>query len=147
MHISLNIRYLHGIVFLRITRVKRGLATLEYASIAERKIEGNKQKTVTLKYLGRVRSKDDLERYKRTLDEYRHAMKKFSVRDVRVGSTLSFGIFYVSNAIMDRRGDVLPLILERNIYMRLSGESREGIVTALVAGHSSASSGTNPLTL
>ena len=39
-------------MFLRITRVKRGSATLEYASIAERKIEDSKQKTITLKYPG-----------------------------------------------------------------------------------------------
>ena len=55
MHIFLNILNSYGIVFLRITRVRRGSATLEYASIAERKIEDNKQKTITLKYLGRVR--------------------------------------------------------------------------------------------
>ena len=53
MLICLNIINLYGIVLLRITRVKRGSATLGYASIAERKIEDNKQKTITLKYLGR----------------------------------------------------------------------------------------------
>ena len=60
---SFNIGYSDGSDFLRITKVKRGSVTLEYASIAERKIEDSKQKTVTLKHLGRVRSKDDLERY------------------------------------------------------------------------------------
>ncbi|MGC9192428.1 MAG: IS1634 family transposase [Thermoplasmata archaeon] len=100
-------------MFLRITRVKRSSATLEYASIAERKIEDGKQKTITLKYLGRVKSNDDLERYKRTLDEYRHAMKKISIMDVRVGSTLSFGVFYASNVIMDRRG--ISAVLEKHM--------------------------------
>ena len=52
MHMSLNIGYSDGSVFLRITRVKRGSVTLEYASIVERKIEDGKQKTITLKYLG-----------------------------------------------------------------------------------------------
>ncbi|MGC8562171.1 MAG: hypothetical protein ACP5NO_03105 [Thermoplasmata archaeon] len=45
---SFNIRYSDGNMFLRITRVKRGSAILECASIAERKIEDGKQKTVTL---------------------------------------------------------------------------------------------------
>ncbi len=35
-----------GIVFLRITRAMRGSAALEEASIAKRKINNNKQKTV-----------------------------------------------------------------------------------------------------
>ena len=119
MFIGLNILNPYGMVFLGITRVKRGSATLEYASIAERKIEDNKQKTVTLKYLGRVRSNDDLERYKRTVDEYRHAMKKFSIMDVKIGSTLSFGVFYASNAIMDRRG--ISTVLEKHMgnYSRI----------------------------
>ncbi len=91
-------------MFLRITRVRRGSAILEYASIAERKIEDSKQKTITVRYLGRVKSRDDLERYKRTVDEYRETMKKFSIVDVSVGSTLSFGVFYASNAIMDGKG-------------------------------------------
>ena len=52
MFIGLNILNPYGMVFLGITRVKRGSATLEYASIAERKIEGGKKKTITLKYPG-----------------------------------------------------------------------------------------------
>ena len=49
---------------------------------------------------------DDLERYERTVDEYRHAMKKFSVRDVRVGSTLSFGVFYASKCDHGQEGHI-----------------------------------------
>lgn len=106
---------------MRITRVRRASTKLEYASITERKVEGGKQKTVTVKYLGRVKSKDDLERYRRTADEYGRAMKKFSIADVSIGSTLSFGVFYASNAIMERKG--ISMLLKKhtgNYYAILS---------------------------
>ncbi len=66
-----------------------------------------------------MRSNDDPERYKITVDEYRHAMKKFSIMDVRVGSTLSFGAFYASNAIMDMSG--ISTVLEKHMgnYSRI----------------------------
>jgi hypothetical protein len=99
-------------VFLRYTKVRRGSAILEYASIAERTIENDKQKTKTLKYLGPVKSESDKERYRRTFQEYREAMKKFSLTDLRIKPTLSFGIFYASKAIMDRYG--ISAVLERH---------------------------------
>ena len=57
-------------VFLRFTKVRRGSAILEYASIAERTMVDNKQKTTTVKYLGPVKSNEDRERYQRTFEEY-----------------------------------------------------------------------------
>ena len=98
-------------MFLRYTKVRRGSARLEYASIAERVIENNKQKTRTLKYLGPVKSETDRDRYKRVFQEYREAMRKFSLTDLRIKPTLLFGIFYASKAIMDRYG--ISAVLER----------------------------------
>ena len=98
-------------MFLRYTKVRRGSAVLEYASIAERTIENDKQKTKTLKYLGPVKSESDRERYRRTFQEYREAMRKFSLTDLRIKPTLSFGIFHASKAIMDRYG--ISAVLER----------------------------------
>ena len=99
-------------MFLRYTKVRRGSAVLEYASIAERTIENDKQKTKTLKYLGPVKSESDRERYRRTFQEYREAMRKFSLTDLRIKPTLSFGIFHASKAIMDRYG--VSAVLERH---------------------------------
>lgn len=91
-------------MFLRITKVRRGSAVLEYASIAERLVVDHVQKTVTLKYLGPVKSAADTERYRKVLDEYREAMRKFSLNDLKIRPTLSFGIFYAARSIMERNG-------------------------------------------
>ncbi|MEM3771777.1 MAG: hypothetical protein QXW80_05665 [Candidatus Micrarchaeia archaeon] len=91
-------------MFLRITRVRRGTSVLEYASIAERKIERGKQKKVTVKYLGPIRSKEDLNRHKGVAEEFRERMKKFSIGELKVGSALSFGTFYASRMMMDGNG-------------------------------------------
>ncbi len=99
-------------MFLRYTKVRRGSAVLEYASIAERTIENGRQKTKTLKYLGPVKSESDRERYRRIFQEYREAMKKFSLTDLRIKPTLSFGVFHASKAIMDRCG--ISAVLERH---------------------------------
>ena len=99
-------------MFLRFTRVKRGSAVLEYASIAERVVEDNKQKTLTVKYLGSVKSDEDRERYRKILEEYREAMRKFSMNDMNVKPTLSFGIFYAARTIMERNG--MSGILEKH---------------------------------
>jgi transposase len=92
------------LVFLRFTKVKRGSAVLEYASIAERLVEDKKQKTTTVKYLGPVKSDADRERYRKILDEYREALRKFSLNDLKIKPTLSFGLFYASRTIMERNG-------------------------------------------
>ena len=102
-------------MFLRYTKVRRGSAVLEYASIAERTIENDKQKTKTLKYLGPVKSESDRERYRRIFQEYREAMKKFSLTDLRIKPTLFFSIFYASKALMDRYG--ISTILEHHTRM------------------------------
>ena len=99
-------------MFLRFTRVRRGSAVLEYASIAERVVEDNKQKTITVKYLGSVKSDEDRERYRKILEEYREAMRKFSLNDMNVKPTLSFGIFYAARTIMGRNG--MSGILEKH---------------------------------
>ena len=99
-------------MFLRYTKVRRGSAVLEYVSIAERTIENGRQKTKTLKYLGPVKSESDRERYRRIFQEYREAMKKFSLTDLRIKPTLSFGVFHASKAIMDRCG--ISAVLERH---------------------------------
>ena len=91
-------------MFLRFTKVRRGSAILEYASIAEREIVNNKQKTTTVKYLGSVKSQEDRERYRKIFEEYREAMKKFSLNDLTIKPTLSFGLFYASRMIMERNG-------------------------------------------
>ncbi|MCL6090795.1 MAG: hypothetical protein M1393_07130 [Candidatus Thermoplasmatota archaeon] len=91
-------------MFLRFTKVKRGSAVLEYASIAERLVEDRKQKTSTLKYLGPVKSDEDRERYRKIFDEYREAMRKFSPDDLKIRPTFSFGLFYASRTIMERNG-------------------------------------------
>ena len=91
-------------VFLRFTKVRRGSAVLEYASIAERLVEDHRQKTITVKYLGPVKSDADRERYRKMLDEYREAMKKFSLDDLDIRPTLSFGIFYAARTMMERNG-------------------------------------------
>ena len=101
---SLNYHKLFYSVFLRFTKVKRGSAVLEYSSIAERLIEDKKQKTSTLKYLGPVKSDEDRERYRKIFDEYREAMRKFSLDDLNIKPTLSFGLFYASRVIMERNG-------------------------------------------
>ena len=95
-------RYCH--VFLRFTKVRRGSAVLEYASIAERVVENHRQKTTTVKYLGPVKSDADRERYRKMLDEYREAMKKFSLDDLDIRPTLSFGLFYAARTMMERNG-------------------------------------------
>ena len=41
-------------MFLRFTRVRRGSAVLEYASIAERMVEDHRQKTITVYFPGIV---------------------------------------------------------------------------------------------
>ena len=89
---SLNYHKLFYSVFLRFTKVKRGSAVLEYSSIAERLIEDKKQKTSTLKYLGPVKSDEDRERYRKIFDEYREAMRKFTLDDLNIKPTLSFGL-------------------------------------------------------
>ena len=99
-------------MFLRFTKVRRGSAILEYASIAERTMVDNKQKTTTVKYLGPVKSNEDRERYQRTFEEYRDAMKKFSIGDLKVMPTLSFGLFYASRSIMEKNG--ILKVLERH---------------------------------
>ena len=99
-------------MFLRFTKVKRGSAVLEYASIAERVVENHKQKTITVKYLGSVKSDEDRERYRKILEQYREAMKKFSINDMNVKPTLSFGIFYAARTIMERNG--ISGILEKH---------------------------------
>ncbi len=91
-------------MFLRFTKVKRGSAVLEYASIAERLVEDRKQKTSTLKYLGPVKSDEDRERYRKIFDGYREAMRKFSLDDLNIKPTLSFGLFYASRTMMERNG-------------------------------------------
>ena len=103
-------------MFLRFTKVKRGSAVLEYASIAERVVENHKQKTITVKYLGSVRSDEDRERYRKILEEYREAMKKFSINDMNVKPTLSFGIFYAARTIMERNGILGILEKHANSY-------------------------------
>ena len=99
-------------MFLRFTKVRRGSAILEYASIAERTMVDNKQKTTTVKYLGPVKSNEDRERYGRIFEEYRDAMKKFSIGDLKVMPTLSFGLFYASRNIMEKNG--ILKVLERH---------------------------------
>ena len=99
-------------MFLRFTKVKRGSAVLEYASIAERVVENHKQKTITVKYLGSVRSDEDRERYRKILEQYREAMRKFSINDMNVKPTLSFGIFYAARTIMESNG--MSGILEKH---------------------------------
>ena len=91
-------------MFLRITRVRRGSAVLEYASIAERLVVDHRQKTVTVRYLGPVKSEADRERYRKIVDEYRETMKKFSINEMNFGSTLSFGVFYAARTMMERNG-------------------------------------------
>ena len=91
-------------MFLRFTKVRRGSAVLEYASIAERTVENNKQKTTTVRYLGPVKSESDRERYRKIADEYRETMKKFSLNDMNIMPTLSFGVFYAARTIMERNG-------------------------------------------
>ncbi len=100
-------------MFLRFTKVKRGSALLEYASIAERIIEDNKQKTRTVKYLGRVRSEADRGRYKKALEDYREAMKKFSLNDMTIAPTLCFGVFYAARSLMEKN-DIFN-ILKRHV--------------------------------
>ena len=112
MHILLNTLLLYHSVFLRYTKVRRGSAVLEYASIAERTIVDNKQKTTTVKYLGPVKSNEDRERYHSIFEEYRDAMKKFSLDDLKVMPTLSFGLFYASRNIMEKNG--ILGVLERH---------------------------------
>ena len=99
-------------MFLSFTKVKRGSAVLEYASIAERLVEDKKQKTSTLKYLGPVKSDEDRERYRKIFDEYREAMRKFSLDDLKIRPTLSFGLFYASRTMMERNS--ILKILERH---------------------------------
>ncbi|MCW6169525.1 MAG: hypothetical protein LVQ94_07175 [Thermoplasmatales archaeon] len=98
-------------VFLRYTKVRPGSAALEYASIAERAIENDRHKTKTLKYLGPVKPESDWERYRRIFQECREAMKKFSLTDLRIKPTLSFGVFHASTALTDRYG--ISAILKR----------------------------------
>ena len=99
-------------MFLRFTKVRRGSAILEYASIAEREIVDKKQKTTTVKYLGPVKSQEDRERCRKIFEEYREAMKKFSLNDLTIKPTLSFGLFYASRMIMERNG--ILEVLKRN---------------------------------
>ncbi len=89
MHTSINTPTSLHIVFLRYTKVRRGSAMLEYASIAERKVEDRKQKTNTLKYLGPVKSDTDRERYRKIFDGYGEAMRKFSLNDLKISPTLT----------------------------------------------------------
>ena len=99
-------------MFLRFTKVRRGSAILEYASIAEREIVNNKQKTTTVIYLGPIKSNEDRERYRKIFEEYREAMKKFSLNDLTLKPTLSFGFFYAYRMIMERNG--ILEVLKRN---------------------------------
>lgn len=112
MHTRLIIRMLSYHVFLRFTKVKRGSAILEYASIAERVVDDKKQKIITLKYLGPVKSEEDRKIYREIFDEYREAMRKFSIDDLRVRPTLSLGLFYAARTLMERNG--ILEILERH---------------------------------
>ena len=105
-------RYCH--VFLRFTKVKRGSAVLEYASIAERVVEDHRQETTTVKYLGTLKCDAGRERCRKMLDEYGEAMKKFSMDDLDIRSTSSFGLFYAARTMMEG-GDMSGILARHTL--------------------------------
>lgn len=95
---ALTLKYQHVILpcVSEIYKGQEGTGNIGICTITEREIVDRKQKILIVKYLGSVKSQEDRERYRKIFEEYIEAMKKFSLNDLTIKLTLSFGLFYAS---------------------------------------------------
>ncbi|EQD76296.1 transposase IS4 family protein, partial [mine drainage metagenome] len=49
-----------------------------------------------------MKSEEDRKRCEKVLEEYREAMRKFSMNDLTINPTLSFGVFYATRSVMEK---------------------------------------------
>ena len=86
---------------LRTLRVKRGSAVLEYAQIIEDFVENGKKNTRLVKHLGRIRSPDDMERYRKlfSLERRREEIERADIRTLDVMPPLEYGMIYASRVV------------------------------------------------
>ena len=87
-------------MFLRFAKKKQGSRIVEYAQIAEKYREGEKQKTRVLNHLGPVRSEDDRNRYR---EIFQAKLRRARVKDTDL-EKLDFGTIYAVKSVMDRTG-------------------------------------------
>jgi transposase len=118
---------------LKITKVTRNGRTLEYAKIVQSYREDHRVKQRVLKNLGRVRSPDDLRRFREVLEAMRREEKvfTFSLGSIRLSKTYDFGIVYATEKLWDSYG--ISRVLEEALSDGRFKFDVVGIVRLLVA--------------
>lgn len=120
-------------VHLKITKVKRKDRVYEYAKIVHTYRENGKIKQKILKNLGRIRSPEDLRRFKEILESMRREEKILiaPAKDIRVLNSLDFGIIYTVEKLWDAHG--ISRALAKSFNNRKSRFDAAKVVRLLVA--------------
>jgi transposase len=110
---------------LRVLRVRRGSNVLGYAQIIEDFVENGKKNTRLVKHLGRIKSPEDMERYRKlfSLERKREEIERVDIRTLDVMPPLDYGMIYASR------------VISRTLYPVLSmlGKHRDIIFLGMVA--------------
>ncbi|MHB1440993.1 MAG: IS1634 family transposase [Cuniculiplasma sp.] len=86
---------------LRINNVKRGKSVLQYAQIVEDYVEDGKKKTKIVKHLGRVRTGEDIDKYRKlfALENTRIHIEKADLRTLDIMSPKEYGMIYAAEVL------------------------------------------------
>ncbi|EQD63080.1 Transposase, IS4 family protein, partial [mine drainage metagenome] len=113
---------------LRINGVKRGKTVLRYAQIIQDYYEDGKKKTKIVKHLGRVRSDEDVERYRKlfALENGKVHIEKADLRTLDIMPPKEYGMIYAAEILCRDLGidHVFDMLGEYSRIIFLSAVSR-----------------------
>ncbi len=111
---------------LRIGKAVRGKSVLRYAEIVDDIVKDGKRTTRLVRYLGPVKSEEDVERYRKTLalEKRKMSVERADIRDLDILPHRNFGMIYSAGLITSPLRKAFELLGEHGDIIFLSAVSR-----------------------
>ena len=111
---------------LRIGKAVRGKSVLRYAEIVDDIVKDGKRTTRLVRYLGPVKSEEDVERYRKTLalEKRKMSVERADIRDLDILPHRNFGMIYSAGLIASPLRKAFELLGEHGDIIFLSAVSR-----------------------